>query len=234
MLSKSKSLLWLGLSTLAASSQAVEIDDYNDGAFDSGAITPTSSYIQTTSAPGAWGGGRTHVVYGQNAGSATARVGVDPSAGVYTARMDNGVTNGFTEIVYGRPFIDFQGDLRPNTHINVTIESTTQPLQVLVGLRGPASATLASFTSSFQQIAPTSTPVTLSFNLGNGFDQQNYNHLFGQAQQLFIDFSNPGSGNGTSAVDVRVSGVQAVPEPLTLGVMATGVALLGLRRRRKS
>lgn len=227
-------LVPIALLALAASSHALLIDGFTDGAFDSGSVTPTTSYyVQTTSAPTAWSGTRTHVIYGQNAGAATSRVTVDPSSGAYAARMDNGVVNGFTEIVYGRPYnATFQSDLRPNTSINITIASSAQPLTVLVGLRGSSSS---SFISNFQTIAPTATPVTLtlSLNLGPNFTEQAYTALYGEAQQIFVDFSNPGTANGASSMDLRVSRIEAVPEPFTLAALATGVGVFSLRRRKR-
>jgi len=40
--------------------------------------------------------------------------------------------------------------------------------------------------------------------------------------------------NNTGAIDVTVNGVSSVPEPMTIGLLASGLAGIGVIRRRKA
>lgn len=216
-----KTLLVLGvlgaLAALAASSHAVLIDDFTTGGFNSGYLNdPVDGYSFSTAA--AVPGGVRGVRYDKtaNPNGEDFRVRVNTAAPMLA--FTNGIeVDGVGSVFYGFGVApDLNDNYSANPLFNLTIIANDLP--------NVAELTITSSSAGIVKRTINLPTVTSSQMVTFDFTGE---AALADVDGIRLEFDFAPSG------DFAINRIEAVPEPLSLGALAAGVTLLGLRRRKR-
>lgn len=216
----------LGLLVVAGVANAsVIIDDFTSGTYHQ---TITSGSVTEFQAGTMLGGSR-YATTQVDTNVFGLELGTDIELGNYTLSAQSGV-NGQGQLGYGYQDNagtavqqDMNADLSTENQFKLDFISSDLPGTYTIGVRSSSSngGNFATYTGAFQG-SSVNAPFTETVNFSefSGFN-------FGDVDQITFNFNSDISG------DVSLSGLQAVPEPTSMVILATASAM-ALRRRKKS
>lgn len=222
-----KHFAFMGFLAVAASSQAILIDDFTTGSATTGFQDAIGSYSSLTPAVGALGGDRyLQMDITANPLQGAARARTQASFGVFSvsseADVDTAITLGYGYASVAGPAgsdplnIDFSSN--PLVKLVFRSNDITLPTTVKLITNGGASSFSRSLNVS-GGIVPAS-PTTFTFDFTA--DAASLSDVDG----IVLSFDTAPDG------DFAVTNISAVPEPASMAAITVGIAAM-LRRRRK-
>lgn len=219
-----KGLLFFGFIALASTSNAVLIDDFSTGAYNTGYFS--SGSIDAWNAGASVLGGIRYVgvsIVGNPLGN-DARLRVQPAFSTLQfsseAQVDADVTLGYGfangSFSVGSNALNFDLSAKPKIEFKFSANDVAMPANVRLYTNNGSSFYDRSITIP-GGISPSS-PQSVAFDFSSSAA------LLTDVDSIIVSF-NPALGG-----DFSVTSISAVPEPITLAVLSLG--LLGLRKKR--
>ncbi len=217
-------LFVLGAGSVIANATLL-IDDFTDGAYDSGYV---QGRVVNTTAASVLGGTRSTIVDVLNNPldeDAKIKVQTTVEDGIFTHATGPGLLS-VAALGYGVQknglyfdYLDNNWNLAATPKIQIEFIANDLPLLVRTFLcKSDGVGGLASYDLESQTVNPVGSSTWVTFDFTGAT-------LLGQVDSIEFDFYNEAGG------DFAIGGIQAVPEPASIALLAIGIASLARRRR---
>lgn len=219
---KSIAILSGVLAAGVASAQAITIDDFSTGnaSID---ITGTNNTGYGFQAGSMIGGDRWTELFIGPTNPFGISFSIDVNTGRLSVSSESGVDGrarigyGYSDTGTGPAFQDLNASMGNNDRFVVDFIYSDQPLQATMSIRSGGVTSMVT-----KMINPSVVPFqqTWLFSEFTGVS-------FADVDQVYLELDTAASG------DVTIDAIRAVPEPMTMGLLALGLAGVAARKRRK-